>query len=128
MHRVAFVVYPGFELLDMAGPAAVFDGANHVLAQRGKAPFYAVEIISAEGGLVASRSGVAVHSLRRSASRSKPVDTLLIAGAQREHLLRGGSGPGPAHMASAPCSEGAEVRLGLLRRIHPGGSRDARRA
>jgi hypothetical protein len=36
MHRVAFVVYPGFELLDMSGPVAVFDGANHVLAQAGK--------------------------------------------------------------------------------------------
>lgn len=88
MHRVAFVIYPGFELLDMSGPVAVFDGANHVLAQSGKAPFYGVEIISAEGGMVTSSSGVAVQALRRSALTSKRIDTLLVAGAQREHLMR----------------------------------------
>lgn len=88
MHRVAFVVYPGFELLDMSGPAAVFDGANHILAQSGKPPFYAVDIVSAEGGLVTSSSGVAVHSLHRRAFASKRVDTLLMMGAQRDHLLR----------------------------------------
>lgn len=80
MHRVAFVIYPGFELLDMSGPVAVFDGTNHVLAQSGKAPFYGVEIVSAEGGMVTSSSGVAVQSLRRSALTSKRIDTLLVAG------------------------------------------------
>jgi transcriptional regulator GlxA family with amidase domain len=88
MHRVVFVVYPGFELLDMAGPASVFDGANHVLIQNGKPPFYVLQIVSEEGGWVTSSSGVAVHSLRRRALASKNVDTLLIAGAQREHLMR----------------------------------------
>ena len=88
MHRVAFVIFPGFELLDMAGPAAVFDGANHVLAESGKAPYYAVDIISAEGGPITSSSGVAVQSARRSTSTTKRVDTLLVAGAQREHLMR----------------------------------------
>jgi transcriptional regulator GlxA family with amidase domain len=107
MHRVAFVVYPGFELLDMSGPAAVFDGANHVLTQNGKAPFYAVEMISGEGGLVTSSSGVAVHSLRRSELGSKPADTLLVAGAQREQLLRAVADPGlrtwlPQFAARAP--------------------------
>jgi transcriptional regulator GlxA family with amidase domain len=107
MHRVVFVVYPGFELLDMSGPASVFDGANHVVAQSGKPPFYAIDIVSAEGGLVSSSSGVAVHTLRRRALASKPVDTLLIAGAQREHLLRAVADPGlaawlPQLAANAP--------------------------
>lgn len=88
MHRIAFVVYPGFELLDMAGPAAVFDGANHVLTQNGKDPFYSVDIVSSNGGPVTSSSGVAVHSLGRGAWTSKRADTLLIVGAHREHLLR----------------------------------------
>jgi transcriptional regulator GlxA family with amidase domain len=93
MHRVAFVIFPGFELLDMAGPAAVFDGANHVLAESGKAPYYAVDIISAEGGPITSSSGVAVQSARRTTSTSKRVDTLLVAGAQREHLMRAMADP-----------------------------------
>jgi transcriptional regulator GlxA family with amidase domain len=125
MHRVAFVVYPGFELLDMAGPAAVFDGANHVLAQSGKAPFYAVVVVSAEGGPVTSSSGVAVHSLLRNALASKPAHTLLVAGAQREPLLRAVADPGlrgwlPKLAAKAPrfgsvCS-GAFIlaKLGML--------------
>jgi hypothetical protein len=28
MHHVIFIVYPGFELLDVSGPASVFSGAN----------------------------------------------------------------------------------------------------
>jgi len=94
MHRVAFVVYPGFELLDMSGPAAVFDGANYALSERGKAPYYAVDIISAEGGSVKSSSGVAVESRRRGAGASNRMDTLLVAGAQRENLMRVVADPG----------------------------------
>jgi transcriptional regulator GlxA family with amidase domain len=86
MHRVAFVVYPGFELLDMSGPVAVFDGTNHVLAQSGKAPFYIVDVISTEGGLIRSSSGVTVQSSARNALDSRP-DTLLVMGAQQEELM-----------------------------------------
>jgi transcriptional regulator GlxA family with amidase domain len=87
MHHVVFSVYPGFELLDMSGPAAVFDGANYVLAQSGKPPFYAVDVVSVAGGLVRSSSEIAVHSLHRGELASRSVDTLLVVGAQREHLL-----------------------------------------
>jgi transcriptional regulator GlxA family with amidase domain len=93
MHRVAFVIYPGFELLDMSGPAAVFDGANHVLAQSGKAPFYAVDIVSTEGGLVTSNSGVAVNSLHHRGRASMTVDTLLVVGAHHPQLLRAAADP-----------------------------------
>lgn len=88
MHHVAFVVYPGFELLDMSGPAAVFDGANYALTQNGKSPFYTVDVFSTEGGLIRSSGGVAVHTLPCGALDSNPADTLLIMGAQKEPLLR----------------------------------------
>ena len=83
-HTVALLVYPGFELLDTTGPASVLSGANRALSRAGKSPFYAVETISAAGGLVASSSGVAVNS--RALSRVSPVkvDTLLIAGGEEE--------------------------------------------
>jgi transcriptional regulator GlxA family with amidase domain len=60
MHRVAFVVYPGFELLDMSGPAAVFDGANYLLTQAGKPAFYTVDVVSIAGGPIRSRGGVVI--------------------------------------------------------------------
>lgn len=88
MHRVAFVVYPGFELLDMAGPTAVFDGVNYVHAQDGKPAFYSVIVASTEGGPVASRSGVSVDTMALEALTSQPPDTLLIMGAQKEPLLK----------------------------------------
>jgi transcriptional regulator GlxA family with amidase domain len=88
MHRIAFVVYPGFELLDMSGPAAVFDGTNHVLTRGGKAPFYSVEVFSAAGGLIESSCGIRIQSKPCEAMEAGGADTLLIMGAHREHLLR----------------------------------------
>jgi transcriptional regulator GlxA family with amidase domain len=88
MHRVAFIVYPDFELLDLSGPAAVFDGANHVLAQSGNDPFYAIEIVSKKGGLVTSSSGVTVSSIHHRGLASKSVDTLLVVGTHHEQVLR----------------------------------------
>lgn len=88
MHRVVFVVYPGFELLDSAGPTAAFNGANRALLQKSRDPFYQMEMASARGGLVASSSGVAVDT--RSLADMLPaaeIDTILIAGAESEPLL-----------------------------------------
>ena len=87
MHRVAFFVYPGFELLDMAGPASVFDGANYILSQSQKPRFYSVDLVSTKGGPVTSSSGVVVHSLCPGELARRAVDTLLMVGAQRERLL-----------------------------------------
>ena len=86
-HLVALLVYPGFELLDASGPASVFTGANRAQREAGKDPFYSIEIISPEGGLVASSSGVELQT--RALSRMSParVDTLLIAGAEAESVL-----------------------------------------
>lgn len=93
MHRVVFVIYPGFELLDMSGPTAVFDGANHVLGESGNAPFYVIDIVSTQGGMVTSSSGVAVSSLHHRRLTSKPVDTLLVVGAHYPQLWRAAADP-----------------------------------
>jgi transcriptional regulator GlxA family with amidase domain len=122
MHHVTLIIYTGFELLDMAGPASVFDGANHVLERAGKPRFYAIDVASADGGSVMSSSGVAVYSIACSKLVSRPADTLLVAGAQKEHLLRAAADPGlhawlPQLAAKAPrfgsvCS-GAFILAGL---------------
>jgi len=87
MHNVAFVVFPGFELLDMAGPASVFNGANRTLAQQGKPTFYEIGLLSAKGGTVESSSGVAVETRRIGELGSGEAQTVLVAGAEREQLL-----------------------------------------
>lgn len=87
MHHVVFIVYPGFELLDVSGPASVFNGANRALSQRGKPAFYTVGLISAEGAAIESSSGVAVVTRPIAKLRPAGAQTVLVAGAEREHLL-----------------------------------------
>lgn len=87
MHRIALVTYPGFELLDVSGPASVFNGANRALARRNKPAFYEISLISATGGAVSSSSGVAVETMAVADVLPADVDTLLVAGAEREPLL-----------------------------------------
>ncbi|WP_427184456.1 GlxA family transcriptional regulator [Bordetella bronchialis] len=74
--RIALVVFPGFQILDLAA-LTVFELANLELAQ-GKAPRYAMDVVSEEGGLVASSSGVGVQT--RALGR-RQYDTLMIGGA-----------------------------------------------
>jgi transcriptional regulator GlxA family with amidase domain len=87
MHHVVFIVYPGFELLDMSGPASVFTSANRSLGLREKSPFYAISLVSVAGGPVTSSSGVAVETQGLKDLIRKAADTLLVVGAEREHLL-----------------------------------------
>jgi transcriptional regulator GlxA family with amidase domain len=87
MHNVAFIVYPGFELLDVSGPASAFNGANRALRQRGKTKFYRVVLASAEGGAIESSSGVALETRPIGDLRPAEAQTMLVAGAEREHLL-----------------------------------------
>ncbi|MBL0937106.1 MAG: helix-turn-helix domain-containing protein [Rhizobiaceae bacterium] len=87
MHNVAFVVYPGFELLDASGPASVFNSANRALGQQDKPEYYEIALLSADGGTVESSSAIAVDT--RSIADMKPgeVQTILVAGAERDPLL-----------------------------------------
>ncbi|MCP4564205.1 MAG: helix-turn-helix domain-containing protein [Bosea sp.] len=87
MHHVAFVVYPGFELLDMSGPASVFTSANRSLGLSEKPPFYAIDLVSVAGGPVTSSSGVVVETRSLEECERQAVDTLLVVGAERENLL-----------------------------------------
>lgn len=87
MHHVALIVYPGFELLDMSGPASVFNGANRALSQQGKAALYKVLLVSTQGGAIESSSGVAVETRPITEIRPGEVHTVLVVGAEREQLL-----------------------------------------
>lgn len=87
MHHVVFIVYPGFELLDVSGPASVFNSANRALDQQGKPAFYAVPLVSAGGGTIESSSGITVDTRALSDLKPGEAHTILVAGAEREPLM-----------------------------------------
>ncbi|MEO3867300.1 GlxA family transcriptional regulator [Nonomuraea sp. B12E4] len=73
--RVLILVFPGFQLLDMAGPADVFGTADLLLAGRG----YQVEPVAPRAGTVRAGNGVTVVA-GGLPEVTGPVDTLLVAG------------------------------------------------
>ncbi|HLP67661.1 MAG TPA: helix-turn-helix domain-containing protein [Rhizobium sp.] len=87
MHHVAFIVYPGFELLDVSGPASALNSANRALGQQGRPGFYKVVPVSAAGGPVESSSGIAMETIAIGTLRPGDVQTVFIAGAERDPLL-----------------------------------------
>jgi transcriptional regulator GlxA family with amidase domain len=81
--RILFLVYDGFELLDMAGPATVFTTAN-ALAGR---TLYDVAIV-AKGSAVASSGGIGVATTPIRGLRLFARDTVLVMGAYAGALQR----------------------------------------
>jgi transcriptional regulator GlxA family with amidase domain len=86
-HTVAFLVYPGFSLLNLSGPASVFDAANLELRMSGRKPLYAIEVLSPTGGLVMSNGGITVQTRALARMPATQVHTALFVGAYMEHLL-----------------------------------------
>lgn len=87
MQGIVFVVYPGFELLDLAGPTSVFNGANRALSLRSRPAFYEITVVSAAGGPVTSSSGITMETSAIAALLPGHPATVLIVGAEREPLL-----------------------------------------
>ena len=74
--RTVFVIFDGFQPLDMVGPHEVFSHAA------GLGGGYACEVVATSAGLVRSASGLPVHAAGGVAAGSGPdgVNTLVIAG------------------------------------------------
>lgn len=68
-----FVLYPGFQLLDLAGPVAAFEAANDLVADS-----YRVELVSLEGGAVFSSSGLSLISVCLVNTQSLSFDSTLL--------------------------------------------------
>lgn len=71
--RIAFLIYPDFQLLDAAGPVAAFEIATHFSPGS-----YTLRLIAAEPGLVISSAGVSMQAV--AFGNPKEVDTLIVAG------------------------------------------------
>jgi transcriptional regulator GlxA family with amidase domain len=74
-HRLWILAYDGCQLLDVTGPAAVFSAANDAEGRK----VYDLQIVSPDGGVLATNSGVALMSRRIG---GQP-DTLLVAGGSK---------------------------------------------
>jgi transcriptional regulator GlxA family with amidase domain len=73
MKRIGVIVFPGFQILDLAAIAA-FELANNQLGEK----FYRVDILSEQGGSVDSSCGVRVDSKRFTPAK---FDTVIMTGA-----------------------------------------------
>ncbi|MDE2262208.1 MAG: GlxA family transcriptional regulator [Gammaproteobacteria bacterium] len=73
--RIAFLVFPQFQILDAAGPIAAFE-----IAERYCPGTYALRFIAVTSGAVTSSSGVCLHA--SALGRADTVDTLIVAGGQ----------------------------------------------
>jgi transcriptional regulator GlxA family with amidase domain len=87
--RIAIVVFPGCQALDLAGPHEVFAGANQVLRGRHRDdPRYQLLVAALEPGPVRSESGLAVVADHTLAALRPPLDTLLVVGGDGVHDAR----------------------------------------
>lgn len=75
--RVGILIFPGVQLLDVAGPSDVFVEAAR---QLGDARAYEVQLIGTEAGLLRSGSGPRLQADATVASHRGRLDTLLVAG------------------------------------------------
>jgi transcriptional regulator GlxA family with amidase domain len=78
--KITVLVYPGFELLDAAGPIAAFGNAN-VFAPGA----YEISVVAFEPGPVVSDSSAAMHAV---ALPSAAADTLIVSGGGWEAAVR----------------------------------------
>lgn len=69
---IAIVVFPGFQLLDAAGPVAVFE-----MAERFRPGNYALSVLAPGGGVVRSSSGVMMVA---EALEPRRFDTVVVSG------------------------------------------------
>lgn len=75
--RIAILAFPRVQLLDVAGPADVFNEASR---QLGQPRAYQVQVIGTEEGMVKSSSGLRLAVDATIATHRGPIDTLLVAG------------------------------------------------
>ena len=80
--KIALVAFPGVQLLDIAGPADVFEMANSFNLE----PVYELLSVSALGGNTATTSGIDIATVAASEVPAASLDTLILAGGSPQGL------------------------------------------
>lgn len=83
LHAVDLLAFPGFQLLDIAGPMQVFASANRLLEDNGRPPAYRLRIVSKQSQ-VAAWAGLTLQA-EPLPEISEACDTLVIAGGRAVH-------------------------------------------
>jgi transcriptional regulator GlxA family with amidase domain len=110
MHPVTFIVYPGFELLDTAGPASAFNSANRALSQAGKPAFY--NVARHRLTAAASKAAAAPPSERDvSPSFGPAMRRRFWSPTQTGATAAGGDGSGPSWLPSRIGRESRTLRF-----------------
>ncbi|MDB6015180.1 MAG: transcriptional regulator, AraC family [Gammaproteobacteria bacterium] len=80
-HRVAMLVYPNVQILDVTGPLEVFARTARWLQEHGRVrqSAYEISLIAPTAGLVVSSGGLALN-VESSYRQARSADTLLISG------------------------------------------------
>ena len=73
--RIAFLIFPDFQLLDAAGPISSFE-----IAERYAPGSYELRVIAKEPGAVASTSGASMNAV--ALGRPATIDTLIVVGGE----------------------------------------------
>jgi transcriptional regulator GlxA family with amidase domain len=81
MHTIGFFVYPGHQILDLAGPFGAFESAARIMGR----PFYALEVVSRAGGQVQGSGGLPVAT---GPTCQVEVETLLVVGGNIAPMLQ----------------------------------------
>ena len=79
---IVLLVYEGFQVLDLTGPAAVFASANYFVDRKA----YDVSVVSPNGGLVTSNSGVTLTTRTLARMPAGRLDTFLVVGADEPQV------------------------------------------
>lgn len=91
--RILLVGFDGMQLLNLTGPAEIFDAATQLLGGRGG---YRVEIASPDGSAVRGSSGLRLAAdARLAAVRPRSLDTVVVGGGMRIGAAAGDPRLGP---------------------------------
>ena len=84
-HTLFCLVFPGFQLLDLTGPMAMFAAANRLSSE----PLYTIRTLAPSAGLVPSSAGLSVQAdldASTAAGQIGPGVTLLVAGGEEDGM------------------------------------------
>ncbi len=91
LRTIYFLVYPGFESLDVAGPTAVFQMANQLAQTTLKSrPRYRITLLSLAGGLIATNAGWQCQTTALALAKLNKRSTLLVSGAGEQAIVQAG--------------------------------------
>ncbi len=72
-------MFPDVQLLDVTGPFQVLATANQTLKKDGRPPAYALKVVAAQPGAIASSAGLSLMA-EKLPPADAPIDTLIVAG------------------------------------------------